>query len=136
MARVAIVIVTHQSADVIGACLESIALLPDSEVIVIDNASSDSTCEKVAATGVRLIANNGNEGFAAAVNQGVRNTAAPLILLLNPDTRLETGIESLVACFDDPKTGGAGGLLLGSDGKPQTGFMARQSAHPGHGAGL
>ena len=130
MARVAIVIVTHQSADVIGACLNSITRVPDSEIIVIDNASTDSTCGKVAAAGVPLIANNGNEGFAAAVNQGVRATSAPLILLLNPDTRLETGIESLIACFDDPKTGGAGGLLVGADGKPQTGFMARNLPTP------
>src|ERR1700733_14677619 len=129
MARVAIVIVTHQSADVIGPCLDSIARFvhgeSDTEIIVIDNASSDSTCGKVTAAGVPLIANNGNEGFAAAVNQGVRATAAPLILLLNPDTRLETSIESLIACFDDPKIGGAGGLLVGADGQPQTGFMAR-----------
>ena len=78
---------------------DAIRARPD--IIVIDNASTDSTCEKVAAAGVRLIANNGNEGFAAAVNQGVRCTSAPLILLLNPDTRLETGIESLIECFDD-----------------------------------
>src|SRR5580700_5757580 len=117
MARVAIVIVTHNSADVISPCLESIAGVPDAEVIVIDNASSDSTCGKIAAASVplipRVIANNRNEGFAAAVNQGVRATSAPLILLLNPDTRLETGIESLIRCFDDdPNTGGAGGLLV------------------------
>jgi GT2 family glycosyltransferase len=135
MARVAIVIVTHNSADVIGPCLESIARMPDveggNEVIVIDNASSDSTCAKVAAASVSLIANNGNDGFAAAVNQGVRATSAPLILLLNPDTRLETGIESLIACFDDdPKTGGAGGLLIGTDGKPQSGFMVRNLPTP------
>ncbi len=130
MARVAIVIVTHQSSDVIGPCLASIAHLQDTEIIVVDNASTDATCGKVAAAGVPLIANNGNEGFAAAVNQGVRATSAPLILLLNPDTRLETGIESLIACFDDPKTGGAGGLLVGTDGKPQTGFMARNLPTP------
>jgi len=130
MARVAIVIVTHQSADVIGPCLDSIARLPDTEIVVVDNASTDSTCGKVAATGARLIANTGNKGFAAAVNQGVQATSAPLILLLNPDTRLETGLESLIACFNDPKTGGAGGLLVGADGKPQTGFMARNLPTP------
>ena len=130
MARVAIVIVTHNSADVIGPCLDSIALVRDTEIIVVDNASTDSTCGEVAAAGARLIANSGNEGFAAGVNQGVRSTYAPLILLLNPDTRLETGIESLIACFDEPKTGGAGGLLVGTDGKPQTGFMVRNLPTP------
>jgi len=138
MARVAIVIVTHESAGVIGPCLDSIRRLPgvgaEAEIgierLVVDNASSDSTCGIVAATGVRLIANPNNEGFAAAVNQGVRASLAPLILLLNPDTRLETGIQSLIDCFDDPAIGGAGGLLVGTDGQPQTGFMARSLPTP------
>lgn len=131
MARVAIVVVTHQSGDVIRSCLDSVAGLPDVEVIVVDNASSDSTCGKVRAEGgARLIANPNNAGFAAAVNQGVRATSAPFILLLNPDARLETGLESLLECFDNPKTGGAGGLLIGSDGRPQAGFMARNLPGP------
>jgi N-acetylglucosaminyl-diphospho-decaprenol L-rhamnosyltransferase len=143
MPRVAIVVVTHQSADVIEACLDAInaacfdsgaahldAKAPDIEVIVIDNASSDFTCGKVSVREIRLIANSNNAGFAGAVNQGVRATSAPLILLLNPDTRLETGIESLIRVFDDPGTGGAGGLLTGPDGLPQTGFMARSLPTP------
>ncbi len=125
MARVAIVVVTYQSAEFIGACLDSIAQIPDSEIIVVDNGSDDGTCGKVTERSVRLIANPLNAGFAAAVNQGVKATGAPLILLLNPDARLETGLEPLVACFDDPETGGAGGLLTDANGNPQTGFMAR-----------
>jgi GT2 family glycosyltransferase len=130
MSRVAIVVVTHQSGDVIGHCLDAIARLSDAEVVVVDNASSDSTCGKVAASGRRLIANSGNAGFAAAVNQGVLATSAPLVLLVNPDVRLETGIDSLERCFEDPKTGAAGGLLIGPDGLPQTGFMARSIPSP------
>ena len=130
MERVAIVIVTHQSADFISSCLDSIGTMPDVEIIVVDNASADTTCVRVSDKSVALIANPFNAGFAAGVNQGVRATSAPLILLLNPDARLETGLESLVRCFDDPKTGGAGGLLLGPDGEPQTGFMARNLPTP------
>ncbi|HWF65974.1 MAG TPA: glycosyltransferase family 2 protein [Acidobacteriaceae bacterium] len=130
MARVSIVVVTHQSAEFIAACLDSIAQIAESEVIVVDNDSSDSTCVKVSDRGVSLIANHENPGFAAAVNQGVRATSAPLILLLNPDARLETGLEPLLQCFNDEKTGGAGGLLVGQDGRPQTGFMARNLPTP------
>jgi N-acetylglucosaminyl-diphospho-decaprenol L-rhamnosyltransferase len=130
MPRVAIVVVTHQSGSVIGGCLDSIRQLPDTEVVVVDNDSSDSTRSEVTGRSVRVIANPRNAGFAAAVNQGVEATTAPLILLLNPDARLETGLEALVACFADPKTGGAGGLLTGPDGKPQTGFMSRNLPGP------
>lgn len=125
MARVAIVIVTYQSAEFIGACLDSVAAIPDAEVVVVDNASADSTCVIVRGRGIRLIANDSNTGFAAAVNQGVRATSALLILLLNPDTQLETGLDALIARLDDPAVGAAGGLLVGTDGKPQMGFMAR-----------
>jgi len=130
MARVAIVVVTHQSAEVIGPCLDSLAGFPDAELVVVDNASSDATREKVTSRSFRLIGNPQNAGFAAAVNQGVDATSASLILLLNPDTRLETGIQPLVDCFFDPGTGAAGGLLVGPDGLPQTGFMARNLPTP------
>jgi GT2 family glycosyltransferase len=125
MSRVAIVVVTYQSSTFVGACLDSILPIPDAEIIVVDNASADSTRVRVEEKDVRLIVNSENRGFAAAVNQGVKATSAPLILLLNPDARLETGLEPLIARFDDPQTGAAGGLLLGEDGEPQTGFMVR-----------
>ena len=130
MARVAIVVVTYRSSAFIGACLDSILPIPDIEIVVVDNASSDSTRVIVEEKNARLIANSENRGFAAAVNQGVKATSAPLILLLNPDARLETGLEPLIARFNDPQTGAAGGLLLGEDGKPQTGFMVRNLPTP------
>jgi len=139
MERVAIVVVTHQSGSVIGDCLDSIAAFPDIDVVVVDNASSDSTRAEVTGrvnagsvsnSNVRLLANPDNAGFAAAVNQGVQATTAPLILLLNPDARLETGIEALVECFADSNIGGAAGLLTGANGEPQTGFMSRNLPGP------
>jgi GT2 family glycosyltransferase len=125
MARVAIVVVTYESSAFVGACLDSVLQIGDAEIVVVDNASSDATCVIVEEKRVQLVANPENRGFAAAVNQGVKATSAPLVLLLNPDARLETGIEPLIARFDDPTTGAAGGLLLGEDGEPQTGFMVR-----------
>jgi N-acetylglucosaminyl-diphospho-decaprenol L-rhamnosyltransferase len=130
MARVAIVVVTHNSAAEIGGCLDALARVADAEVIVVDNASSDPTTDLVRQRGVRLIANARNAGFAAAVNMGVRATAAPFVLLLNPDAHLVSGLEALLARFDDPRAGVAGGLLLGEDGRPQSGFMARNLPTP------
>src|SRR3569833_651053 len=130
MARVAIVIVTYQSSAFAGACLDAILPIPEAEIIVVDNASSDSTRVIVEEKGVRLIANPENRGFAAAENQGVNATSAPLILLLNPDAVLETGLDPLIARFHDCQTGAAGGLLLGEDGKPQMGFMVRNLPTP------
>ncbi len=130
MARVAIVIVTWNSAAEIGACLDALRDLGDVEILVIDNGSADDTCGEVARHAVarrevRLIANSVNAGFAAAVNQGVRATSAPLVLLLNPDAHVVTGLDALIGRFDKAGTGAVGGMLVGSDGKPQRGFMAR-----------
>jgi len=130
MARVAIVVVTYNSASEIGRCLDAIRELADVQIVVVDNASEDGTRKQVLARGVPLIANCKNLGFGAAVNQGVLSTTAPFVLLLNPDAFLERGLEALIAEFDDPKTGAAGGLLIGPDGRPQTGFMARSLPIP------
>ncbi len=130
MARVAIVIVTYNSAEEIGVCLDSLSGLKDTEIVVVDNASSDATTAEVSRRDVRLIANPTNAGFAGGVNIGVRATTAPYVLLLNPDASLRTGLDALVAAFDDPKTGAAGGMLTGPDGKPQVGFMARNLPTP------
>ena len=129
MARVAIVIVTYNSAAEIAGCLASLRHQPDTEVVVVDNASSDDTAAIVRSEGIRLIASSTNLGFAGGVNLGVRETSAPLILLLNPDALLLTGIGALIESMQPP-TGYAGGLLLGDDGLPQTGFMVRRLPTP------
>ncbi|HEY3840029.1 MAG TPA: glycosyltransferase family 2 protein [Bryobacteraceae bacterium] len=119
------VIVTYQSGSEIGACLDSVASF-GIEAIVVDNASVDGTREVVRGRGARLIANQGNRGFAAAVNQGCSECDTPLVLLLNPDTMLESDPKLLAAQFTDPTVGAASGPLLNEDGSPQNGFMVRR----------
>ncbi len=118
------VIVTYESGDVIAACLDALRDIDD--IVVVDNASSDGTGGAVESgyPGVRLIANKTNRGFAAAVNQGVRAAKADLILLLNPDTVLQTSVEPLAdACAG--MVGIVGGKLIGADGQAQRGFNVR-----------
>jgi N-acetylglucosaminyl-diphospho-decaprenol L-rhamnosyltransferase len=136
MPRVAIVIVTYNSAAEIGRCLDALANLSESEVeiLVVDNASSDNTRAEVVARppkpNLRLIPNPANTGFAAALNQGVRASSAPLILSLNPDAVLVRGLDAMADCLEQPGTGAVGGMLTGEDGTPQAGFMARNLPTP------
>jgi len=125
MRDVGIVIVTHNSAEEIGPCLDA-AVATGAEVIVVDNASGDRTRGEVECHGVRLIANPSNAGFAAAVNQGVRALGTPLLLLLNPDALIQGGLEYLREACRDPHTAATGGLLVDHFGKPQTGFTLRR----------
>ena len=84
------VIVTHNSADVIQDCLKSVRLqLPDSEIVVVDNASGDDTrarCKEI--TGTTLVRNSANLGFGRACNQGVETATGSHVLFLNPDVEL------------------------------------------------
>jgi N-acetylglucosaminyl-diphospho-decaprenol L-rhamnosyltransferase len=129
MASIGIVIVTYNSEAEIGASLDA-ALRTGAEVVVVDNASSDATIAEVARRGVRLIANQENRGFAAAVNQGFCILKSVYVLLLNPDAIIERGLDHLCAACDLPGAAGAGGQLLGIDGQPQRGFMVRQLPTP------
>lgn len=122
MASLTAVIVTYNSALEIAGCLEAV-LRWTSSVIVIDNASSDGTCDAVREFPVQLIANGSNRGFSAAVNQGFEAATAEYVLLLNPDAIVLEGRDALVAAASH---GAAAGLLLSDDGLPQTGFSVRR----------
>ena len=122
--RTGVVVVTYNSAGVIGACLDSCADLP---IVVVDNASQDDTCREVRERpNATLIANPTNRGFAGAVNQGVAALDTGLILLLNPDVRLDTSIAALEAACSRENTGAAAGQLRDEQGRPQAGFTLRR----------
>jgi len=129
------VIVTRNSEDVIGPCLDALArMAPNLTLVVVDNASADDTLRRVHThAGVRVIANRENLGFAAAVNQGVAScfdsedievAGADLILLLNPDVTLLTAVDTLMDA--SAKYGLAAGKLVDLDGRAQAGFTIRR----------
>ena len=66
----------------------------------------------------RLIRNTTNRGFAAAVNQGIRATTAPFILLLNPDAEIAAGTLGgfVKVARDRPGAGAIGPLVRDPDG--------------------
>ncbi len=70
------------------------------EAVVVDNASTDGSSEIVRefAPHVTLVRNTENVGFGRGVNQGLRVSTAPLVLVMNPDCRLVAGaLETLRA---------------------------------------
>jgi N-acetylglucosaminyl-diphospho-decaprenol L-rhamnosyltransferase len=136
MTRTGVVIVTYNSASMIERCLAALlratASGGDLPVVVVDNASSDGTCELVRRHGVvTLIANRTNYGFAGAVNQGVTALGSELVLLLNPDTELKTPLDELEAACLLEGTGIASGRLIDELGRPQQGFTLRRFPRPG-----
>jgi GT2 family glycosyltransferase/tetratricopeptide (TPR) repeat protein len=89
-----LIVVTCNALAFTRLCLESIArCTPEPhEIIVIDNGSSDGTCAYLEARGgVRLIRNDSNRGFPAAVNQGIAAANGEFVLLLNNDVIVTDG---------------------------------------------
>jgi len=124
-ARVAVVLVSYESRDLVLSALDSLAAhggLP-LEVAVVDNASGDGTVAAVRRRYPRavVLANAENRGFSAACNQGWRALAAPLVLFLNPDAQLLPGaIPALAGAIDrGPDVGIAGPRTLNEDGTVQ-----------------
>ncbi len=130
MSDIGIIVVTYNSAREIGPCLDA-AAATGAELVVVDNASHDATIAEVARRGVRLIANQENRGFAAAVNQGFFVLNSTYVLLLNPDAVVQSPLEPLREACDLPRAAGAGGQLLDRHGRPQVGFMVRRLPTPG-----
>jgi GT2 family glycosyltransferase len=93
------------------------------EIILVDNASTDGSPQRVAAEfpEVVLIRNEVNRSFSAGNNQGIRASQGRLVLLLNDDAILEPGsLRLLVAALDsDRKIGAIGPKLLNPDGSTQ-----------------
>ncbi len=126
MAGLTAVVVSYNSAKYLPGCL-SAALRWAEEVIVVDNASQDdsvSVAKSVA--GVHVIDNSRNLGFAGGANQGIGKARHEVVLLLNPDAELSTGIEHLRQAAMRDSYGAAAGLLIDPHGRVQTGFSIRR----------
>jgi len=131
MSRLAIVIVTYNSAADIGRCLDSIpaaARTTTHDVIVVDNASADGSAALVRERWphVRVLDAGGNLGFARGNNLGIRATDSELVLLLNPDTVPANGaIDRLVAVLDEmPGVAVTGPRIVDDGGRVELSYGA------------
>lgn len=89
------VVVSHESASTIDACLSRLrAATGVTQIRVVDNGSMDGTLDIVqrhAASDARVhfIGNPDNPGFSVACNQGAREGDAPWLVFVNPDCLLD-----------------------------------------------
>jgi hypothetical protein len=124
------VIVTHNSEDWIASCAEA-ALRYCEGAVVVDNGSRDGTLDSASRVpSLRIIANQSNLGFAAAVNQGIRETKSDYVLILNPDTILQDEPQALFEELARPEVGAAAGVLISDQGEIQKGFTVRRFPTP------
>lgn len=83
-----VVIVSFNSRHVLPHTLSALRrILPDAQVLVVDNGSEDGTDRLVSTDfpDVTLVENRRNNGFGAAANLGAQSAGGLLVLFLNPD---------------------------------------------------
>lgn len=124
-----IIIVNYNGKKFLKECLDSVEEFThfSHEVIVVDNASSDGSCEYLKAEFpyVLLIESEKNLGFTGGNNLGAKYASGELLLLLNNDTRLLNSIEPAVVEFrNDERLGALGCMMSFGDGRfqPSIGF--------------
>jgi hypothetical protein len=109
--------------DCVSSILSSVRGLA-AEIIVVDNASSDGSCQILEEhfPEVKLIRLAENIGFPRANNLGFEHSSGECVLFLNPDTEvIGSAINSMHSVLtSSPGIGAVGCRLLNSDGSLQT----------------
>lgn len=82
-------VVTHDSAEVVGPCLAALAAV-GVPALVVDNASRDGSAELAERAGASVLRLASNEGYGRANNAGARAATSEFVLVVNPDVVLET----------------------------------------------
>lgn len=135
MIDISIIIVNYNVKEFVKNLLYSLhksLINYSSEIIVIDNASSDGSVENIKDKFpyVKVIANKENIGFGKANNQGLEVAKGKYIVLLNPDTIVREDTFSKLIDFvnNNPKVGMATCKVLNPDGTLQ---LACRRGFPG-----
>lgn len=118
------IIVHWNTKNDLHRCLTSLATFcSDSQIIVVDNASTDGTADMVRTEfpSIQLIQNSANLGFATANNQGIARATGDWVVLLNPDTELtQDPRPAVIACGNrHDATGIVACALRNADGSIQ-----------------
>lgn len=124
--EVSVVVVAHNGTDLLRECLDAVFASQTAharEVVVVDNASGESTRDLLRAYGDRIVFDPcpENLGYGRGCNRGVAQSRGRVVVLLNPDAVVEEGcIDALVDTLDArPGAGLVGGQNRAPDGSVQ-----------------
>lgn len=103
--KATIVIPNYNGKHFMQPCLQSLQeqTSSDFEILVVDNHSTDGSLEYMQEfyPNIRVIALDQNYGFSRAVNEGIRHSHTPYVILLNNDTTVDKHyVESMINAIE------------------------------------
>ena len=101
--EVSIIIPTFNEAQSIGNLVWKIRRLhPDSEIIVIDDGSTDGTAEQAGDAGAIVYSHPYNMGNGAAIKSGIRKASGDILVFMDGDAQHDPeDIGKMLACFPE-----------------------------------
>ncbi len=124
--HLSIVIPAYNAAHVITATLKTITpqLLPDDELLVVDDASTDNTINMASAQGADVIRLEQNSGPATARTRGAEAASGEVIVFTDTDVWLpEDALDKIRDAFMDPEVNALQGIF--SEECPHPGFFSQ-----------
>ena len=129
--KLSIIFVLYNARDVIEVALDAVYASKvnfDYEVILVDNKSPDDSAQLIQqkylrvpefASKTKLVFSDANNGFGAGNNIGMRQAQGEYILLLNTDTKVDSGnLQTMVDFMESrPDVGGATCKLVMRNGE-------------------
>lgn len=91
IARTTVLVLSVDEAHLLEHSLPAAVAQPGAEVVVVDNASTDTTRSVAQACGARVLGLRERVSYAAAINAGILATEGDAVLLLNADCVLDAG---------------------------------------------
>jgi len=102
---VSVIVLNYNAGELLLNCIESIkkSAYKNLEIIVVDNISTDKSQKicKEKYPSIKLIQNDENFGYCEGNNIGIREAKGDYIIILNPDTIVESNwIEELISAYN------------------------------------
>jgi len=102
---VSVIVLNYNAGELLLNCIESVkkSAYKNLEIILIDNISTDKSQKicKEKYPDIKLIQNDENFGYCEGNNIGIREAKGDYIIILNPDTIVESNwIEELISAYN------------------------------------
>lgn len=129
MRRTSIIIPSYNGLELLQQAIGAIRFYTNEqetpyELIVVDNGSSDGTCEWCIRERITVISLPVNIGFPSACNKGLRLASGDSLMLLNNDVTVTqgwlTGLQE--ALYNQPETGIVGPVTNYASGRQQVAY--------------